>query len=95
MLGLLEKNADAPEAAQRLIAAAARGVKGAVETLGGSPNATLDGLARNHANMLGETFHTQAAIRYGDHVAKLSLAPVGGGGRTDRTAGRGGLLDHA
>lgn len=78
MLGLLEKNADAPEAAQRLIAAAARGVKGAVEALGGSPNATLDGLARDHANMLGETFYTQAAIRYGDHVAKLSLAPVGG-----------------
>ena len=77
LLGLLERNADAPEAVQRLVAATARGVKGAVETLGGTPNATLEGLARDHAHMLGETFHSQAAIRFGDHVAKLSLAPLG------------------
>ncbi|MCM2504125.1 catalase family protein [Aureimonas altamirensis] len=77
MLGLLETNAGAPETLQRLTAAAARGVKGAVEALGGTANATVDGLARDFANMLGETFHSQAAIRFGDHVAKLSLAPLG------------------
>ena len=77
LLALLERNAESPEAVQRLVAAAARGVKGAVEALGGTPNATVEGLARDHANMLGETFHTQAAIRFGDHVAKLSLAPLG------------------
>jgi hypothetical protein len=77
LLGLLEANASAPDVVQRLAAAAARGVKGAVEALGGQANATLDGLARDQAHPLGETFHTQAAIRYGDHVAKLSIAPTG------------------
>ena len=77
LLGVLEKNAEAPETAQRLLAAAARGVKDVVEAFGGEPNATIDGLARDHANMLGETFHSQAAIRYGDYVAKFSLAPCG------------------
>ena len=77
LLGLLEANASAPDVVQRLAAAAARGVKGAVEALGGQANATLDGLARDQAHPLGETYHTQAAIRYGDYIAKLSIAPVG------------------
>ncbi|TXB69397.1 catalase family protein [Paracoccus aurantiacus] len=77
MLALLEKNANAPDAFQKLVAAAARGAEDVVEALGGTPGATLQGLARDNANMLGETFHTQAAIRYGDFIAKLSLAPEG------------------
>lgn len=78
MLALLEKNANAPDALQKLVAAAARGAEDMVEALGGKPGATLLGLARDNANILGETFHTQAALRYGDHVAKLSIAPEGG-----------------
>lgn len=77
MLTLLERNAAAPDALQRLVAAAARGASDAIEALGGQPGATLQGLARDNAHILGETFHTQAAIRFGDHVAKLSLAPRG------------------
>lgn len=77
MLALLERNANAPDAFQKLVAAAARGAEDVVEALGGTPGATLQGLARDNANMLGETFHTQAAIRFGDHIAKLSLAPEG------------------
>lgn len=77
MLTLLERNAGSPDALQKLVAAAARGTSGVIDALGGTPNATLIGLGRDHAHMLGETFHTQAAIRYGEHVAKLSLAPSG------------------
>ena len=77
MLGILEKNAHAPEVFQRLVAAAARGVSDVVEAVGGTPGATLQGLARDKANMLGETFFTQAALRYGDYIAKISLAPTG------------------
>lgn len=76
MLGLLEANAHAPEAVQRAVAATARGAKEVVQALGGRPGATLEGLARDNHHPLGETFHTQGALRFGDHVAKLSLAPA-------------------
>ncbi len=76
LLGLLEANAQAPEALQRLVAATARGVKDVVQAVGGRVGATLDGLARDNHHPLGETYHTQGALRFGDHVAKLSLAPL-------------------
>ena len=75
MLGLLEKNAHAPDFFQRLVAGVARGAKDALEAVGKVPSATLEGLARDNNHPLGETYHTQAAVRFGDHVAKLSLAP--------------------
>ncbi|KNY30802.1 catalase family protein [Brucella anthropi] len=77
MLTLLERRAQAPEAVQKATAATARGVRGLVKAVGATPGATLQGLARDRAHVLGETFHTQAAIRYGDYIAKLSLAPQG------------------
>lgn len=75
MLGLLEKNAHAPDFFQRLVAGVARGAKDMVEAVGKVPGATLEGLARDNNHPLGETYHTQAAIRFGDYSAKLSLAP--------------------
>ncbi|WP_232548234.1 catalase family protein [Propioniciclava soli] len=77
MLGLLESQAERPAAVQRGVAATARAVEKGVERLGRTPSATLQGLARDYAHPLGETYHTQGALRYGDAVAKLSLAPVG------------------
>jgi hypothetical protein len=76
MLGLLEANAGAPDTFQRLVAGTAHGAKQVLESLGGTPGATLDGLARDNHHPLGETYHTQAALRYGDHIAKLSLSPA-------------------
>lgn len=76
MLGLLEKNAAAPEFFQRALAGAAHGVAGAVEAVGVEPGATLRGLGRDNDNLLGETFHSMAAIRFGDHIAKVSVAPL-------------------
>lgn len=75
MLGLLEANSHAPDTFQRLVAGTAHGAKHLLESLGGTPGATLDGLARDNHHPLGETYHTQAAIRFGDYVAKLSLQP--------------------
>lgn len=77
MLGPLERKAGSPEAVQKLGAAVARGASRLVESFGGTLGATLQGLASSNAHMLGETFHTQAAIRFGRHVAKLSLTPEG------------------
>ncbi|SHM77998.1 hypothetical protein SAMN05192549_102482 [Duganella sacchari] len=75
MLTLLEANAHAPDTFQRLVAGTAHGAKQVVEALGGTPGATLDGLARDNHHPLGETYHTQAAIRFGDYIAKLALHP--------------------
>ncbi|HBZ07014.1 catalase family protein [Massilia haematophila] len=75
MLALLEANAHAPDTFQRLVAGTARGAKELVQALGLEPGATLEGLARDNHHPLGETYHTQAAIRFGDYIAKLALAP--------------------
>ena len=75
MLALLEANAHAPDTFQRLVAGTAHGAKQLLESLGGTPGATLDGLARDNHHPLGETYHTQAAIRFGAYIAKLSLQP--------------------
>ncbi|MCB5272622.1 hypothetical protein BJG92_00124 [Arthrobacter sp. SO5] len=75
MLRLLEKNAAAPDFFQRIVAGTARLAEGAVQAVGATPHATLQGMARDNNNMLGETFHTQAAVRYGEYIAKLSFAP--------------------
>lgn len=76
MLALLEANSHAPDTFQRLVAGTAHGAKQVVESLGGTPGATLDGLARDNHHPLGETYHTQAAIRFGSYLAKLSLHPA-------------------
>lgn len=76
LLGVLEANSHAPDIFQRIVAGVARGAKEAVEALGGTPGATLEGLARDNHHPLGETYHSQAALRFGDYVAKLSLAPA-------------------
>lgn len=68
--------AGTPELVQRGLAAAARGVEAAEEALGAEPSALVQQAARNNANLLGETYHTQAAIRFGDYIAKLSAAPL-------------------
>lgn len=54
--------------------------------------------AANH-HILGETFHSMAAIRYGDHIAKISAAPRSANVRAltgrpiGRTAGESALRD--
>ena len=36
----------------------------------------MRGLARDNDHLLGETYHSMAAIRFGDHIAKISAAPL-------------------
>lgn len=75
MLTLLNANSHAPETFQRLVAGTAHGAKKLLESLGGTPGATLEGLARDNHHPLGESYHTQAAIRFGSYIAKLALQP--------------------
>lgn len=76
LVGLLETNAQNPAFLQRAMAGVARGVEAAIEAFGVEPGATLRGLARENDHLLGEIYHSMAAIRFGDYIAKISAAPL-------------------
>ncbi|WP_027578374.1 catalase family protein [Bradyrhizobium sp. Ai1a-2] len=65
-----------PAFVQRAIAAVACGVEAAEEAVGVEPSAVVQQLARDNANLLGETYHSAAPIRFGVHMAKISAAPL-------------------
>ncbi len=72
---LLEKHMDDPDTTKRIMAALARGGSKALHALGiESPTIDTVGMPNNH--ILGETFFSMAAVRYGDYVAKLCAAPL-------------------
>ena len=75
-LRLLAKTTDRAEWAKRGLSAVLRGAEKALETLGGE-SATLQTLGgAPNVHPLGETYFTQTAFRFGDHIAKLSLEPA-------------------
>jgi hypothetical protein len=55
-------------------------IQGAAKALQhvGAQNETLKALAPPNHHILGETFHSMAALRFGGHIAKLSAAPLSG-----------------
>ena len=66
-----------PDWAFRSFGVAARGFFGVVEGTAGSPLLmTAKGLADPGNHILGESFYSEAAIRFGDFVARLSAVPV-------------------
>ena len=72
---LLEKHMDDPDITKRVAAALASGGSKALHALGiASP--ALDTLGKPNTHILGETFFSMAALRYGDYVAKLCAAPL-------------------
>lgn len=72
---LLEQHADDPEAVRRILAAVAHGGSKALHLLG-IENPVVDTLGAPNNHILGETFYSMAAIRYGDYVAKVCAAPL-------------------
>ena len=75
-LKLLAKTTDTAEGAKKVLSAALRGAESLLEKFGGeSPMLkTLGGHPETH--ILGETFYSQAALRFGDYIAKIAVAPV-------------------
>jgi hypothetical protein len=61
----------------------------------------IETLAAANNHILGETFHSMAALRYGDYVAKISAAPLSQnvraltGQRVEKKAGESALRDLA
>lgn len=75
-LKLLSKTTDRAEWAKKALSAVLRGTERALEAVGGE-SATLKTLGgAPNVHPLGETYYTQTAFRFGDHIAKLSLVPV-------------------
>ena len=75
-LKLLAKTTDKAEGLKKALSAVLRGAEhvleavglesGALKSLGGAPN----------SHPLGSTYYSQTPFRFGDHIAKFSLAPV-------------------
>jgi hypothetical protein len=64
-----------PDTLQEAGAALARGAKSVMDAVGVDAPAAVDALATPNDHILGLTFHSMAAIRFGDHVAKFSVGP--------------------
>jgi hypothetical protein len=75
-LKLLAKTTDKAQGLKKALSATFRGIEAAIESVGGKSGliTTLGGHPEDH--ILGETFYSQAPIRYGDYVAKVSVAPL-------------------
>jgi Catalase len=65
-----------PDFALRGAGLLARGVKGLCDGVGIATPMALQGIADPGCNILGETFHSEAAIRYGAHIARIRAVPV-------------------
>lgn len=72
----LEQLAYTPEIVQETLTNATRLVTKALNAVGVHPNINPLGPGDQNNHLLGETYHTLGALRYGDYVAKLSVAPL-------------------
>ena len=67
---------DKVEGLKKAVSAVFRTAEKGVEALGGE-SALLEQLGgHRHTHPLGESFFTQAPIRYGDYIAKLGVVPL-------------------
>jgi hypothetical protein len=75
-LRLLAATTDRAEGAKKVLSAALRGLEKVVEAFGGESGLleSLGGHAETH--ILGESFYSQGALRYGDYVAKVGVQPA-------------------
>ena len=75
-LKLLAATTDRADGLKKVLSAVLRGAERAVESFGGKSGTliALGGHATTH--VLGATFFSQVPILYGDHMAKVSVAPV-------------------
>lgn len=75
-LKLLAGTTDKAEGLKKVLSAVLRGAESALEAVGGE-SGTLKALGGHpETHILGETFYSQAPLRFGDYIAKISLAPV-------------------
>jgi hypothetical protein len=77
VLKLLAKTTDRAEGLKKVLSAVMRQVQKVIVATTGQPNVTVATLGgQPETNILGETFYSQAPLRFGDYIAKISVAPV-------------------
>lgn len=75
-LKLLAKTTDVAEGGKKALSAVLRGVSSALGAIG-VESATINALGgAPNVDPIGETYYSVTPFRYGDHIAKFSLAPV-------------------
>jgi hypothetical protein len=75
-LKLLAKTTDKAEGSKKALSALLRGTEAVIEAFGGESAKIKQMGGHPVTHPLGETFFSQTAFRYGDHIAKFSVAPV-------------------
>ena len=77
VITLVARTTDRAQGLKKALSAVMRQVQRAIVAVTGQPNvtvATLGGQPETH--ILGETFYNQAPVRFGDFIAKISVAPI-------------------
>ena len=72
----LERATPLPEAAKAAVSTASRAANAALQAVGGN-SAKLDFFGHPPIHPLAETYYSQAALRFGDFVAKIGAFPAG------------------
>ncbi|MDH2311311.1 catalase family protein [Methylobacterium brachiatum] len=75
-LKLLAATTDTPQVFKKGLSALLRGVETVLEGLGTQSPAVIALGGHPETHILGETFYSQVPLRWGDYVAKVSVAPV-------------------
>ena len=80
VLKLLAITTDRAERLKKFLSAVMRWVQKVIVAVSGQPNVTVANLGgQPETHPLGETFYSQAPLRFGDYIAKLSVAPASPG----------------
>ncbi|WP_369930481.1 catalase family protein [Xanthomonas sp. NCPPB 2632] len=74
-LKLVAATTDRAEGAKKVISAVFRGTERLIEAFGGKSSTLLALGGQPETNPLGDTYYSQAPIRFGDYVVKVSVAP--------------------
>jgi hypothetical protein len=77
VITLVARTTDRAQGLKKALSAVMRQVQRVIVAATGQPNvtvATLGGQPETH--ILGETFYNQAPVRFGDFIAKISVAPI-------------------
>lgn len=74
---LLAATTDKGEGLKRAFSRVARGLESAIEAVGGESGKLISLGGHKITHPLGETYYSQVPIRFGDHIAKVAVVPVG------------------
>ncbi|GJE25430.1 catalase family protein [Methylobacterium organophilum] len=75
-LKLLAATTDTPQIFKKAFSALMRGIETVLESVGTQSPTVIALGGHPETHILGETFYSQAPLRWGDYVAKVAVAPV-------------------